>query len=217
MRVVDLSQTIHPRMQVFPAYPHPSTVLWTKRETYGFEAEAIFMVTHTGTHVDAPYHFDPKGIKVDEVSLERLVGEGLILDMTHKGAKEYITSSDIKLAESKQGVEVKEGHIVIIRTGWDSNLGKDEYLTSYPGVSRDGAEYLLRRRISALGVDTPNPDHPDDPSFPVHNVLLPNGILIIENLTNLGSLNKYRFTFVGVPLRIKGASGSPIRAIAIEE
>lgn len=204
-------------MQLFPAFPKPQFVTWTKRDTYGFETEAMFLVTHTGTHVDAPFHFDPKGIKIDKVSPERLIGRGVILDFTKTEAKGEISASDLRRAEKATGTSLNEEDIVLIRTGWDKFLGTDKYTTAYPGLTKDAAKFLVEKRVGALGVDDPNPDHPDASDFPVHNTLLPKGVLIVENLANLGSITRATFRFVGLPLKIRDGTGSPIRAVAIED
>ncbi|MEM4417138.1 MAG: cyclase family protein [Nitrososphaerota archaeon] len=211
MPLIDLSQEISPRTQVFPTYPKPYFLLWTKREIYGFEAEVLMMAVHTGTHVDAPYHFSPEGVSVDEVRPEKLVGEAVVVDLHDVEELEHITLERFLKAVS---TEIRDGDIVLVRTGWDRYIGDNKYVESYPGLSREVAEYLVDRRVSALGIDTPNPDHPQDSSFPVHNTLLPRNILIIENLTNLGPLSGRRVRFIGLPLKLKGLSGSPIRAVA---
>jgi len=216
LRIVDLSQEIHSGMDIFPTFPKPQFVLWTKRETYGFQTEAMFLVTHSGTHVDAPFHFYSKGAKVNSVSVGRLIGRGVVLDFVGRKAKTAIRESDVRRAEEKAGVVPSKGDIVLAMTGWDRFLGRKEYTSSYPGFSRDAAEYLAKKNVSAVGVDSPNPDLPDASDFPVHNTLLPKGILIIENLANLGSIRRNPCRFVGLPLKIRGGTGSPIRAVAIE-
>jgi len=162
MRVIDLSQDIHPGMQLFPAYPHPSFILWTKRENYGFEAEVVMMATHTGTHVDAPYHFSPNGVGISEVSLESLMGEAVVLDFSDSQGKELITASQIRAAE-KNSATIRGGDIVLLRTGWTRFLGKPEYLSSYPGLSRDAAELFTAIGVKAVGVDSPTPTIPTTP------------------------------------------------------
>jgi arylformamidase len=204
-------------MELFPVFPKPQFVLWTKRETYGFQTEAMFLVTHTGTHVDAPFHFDPEGIKVDQIPLERLVGRGVLLDLTTIKEKGEIKASDILRAEETSQVDLNANDIVLIKTGWSRFLGTEKYTSSYPGLTMEVANYLVDKKISAVGVDSPNPDHPDSSDFPVHNTLLPKGVLIIENLANLESISRATFKFVGLPLKIRNGTGSPIRAVAIEE
>ncbi len=217
VKIVDLTQEIHSKMQLFPVFPKPVFVQWTRRETYGFETEAMFLVTHTGTHVDAPFHFHSKGMKVNEIPLEKLIGKAVVLDFIHKKAKSLINSGEIRRAESLPGKKITSGDIVLIRTGWDRFLGDDKYTSSYPGLSKDAADYLVKKKVGTVGVDDPNPDHPTASDFPVHNTLLPKGIPIIENLTNLGSISKGRFRFIGLPLKIRNGTGSPIRALAIED
>ncbi len=186
-------------------------------ETFGFQSEAMFLVTHTGTHVDAPFHFKPDGSKVDEISVDRLVRDAVLLDLTHKKPKDLIHDEDLEAAEEAGGLSIREGEIAVLHLGWDRFLGKPSYLQDYPGLSEDGADFLAAKGISAVGVDSPNLDHPSDPKFPAHNKLLGRGILIIENLCNLRSLEKNRFRFMALPLKIRGATGSPVRAIGIED
>ncbi len=184
---------------------------------FGFQSEAIFLATHTGTHVDAPSHFRRDGAKMDEIPVDRLVGSAVLLDLTHKGQRELIRAKDLEATEEAGRISIKEGDIAILRLGWEKVLGKPTYVLDYPGLSEDAADHLAAKRVSAVGVDSPSIDHPDDKKFPAHNILLGRGILVIENLCNLHSLEKNRFRFIALPLKIRGATGSPVRAIAIEE
>jgi len=113
--------------------------------------------------------------------------------------------------------QVKPGSIVIIKTGWSRMVGRLEYLTMNPGLSSDAAEYLIELGVASVGLDTPNLDQAQAEDYPAHKLLLSKGVPIIENLTNLEMIGASKFMFVGVPLKIRGASGSPIRAIAIVE
>jgi len=90
-------------MQLFPVFPKPQFIQWTRRDTYGFETEAMFLVTHTGTHVDAPFHFHPEGIKIDEVPPERMMGRGVLLDITGKEEKGVIGVAEVRKAEKTGG------------------------------------------------------------------------------------------------------------------
>ncbi len=216
MHLIDLSQEISPKTQVFPTYPTPYFMLWTKRDIYGFEAEIMMMAVHTGTHVDAPYHFTSEGRRISEVNPGSLIGEAVVVDLSWAGERELITLPTFLKALNRAGTELREGDIVLVRTGWDRHLGEERYITGYPGLAKDVAEFLSSKKIAVLGVDTPNPDHPDDTAFPVHNTLLPKEILIIENLTGLDCIPRQRMQFIGLPLKLKGLSGSPIRAVLIE-
>jgi len=97
-RVIDISQEVGSGLRLFPVFPRPQFVQLTKRGTYGFETKALFLATHAGTHVDSPFHPDSKGIRVEAVRLERLIGRGVLLDFGSEGDKEEISLSDVKKA-----------------------------------------------------------------------------------------------------------------------
>lgn len=218
--VVDLTHPITQDMQVFPGYPKPALVPWTTREAHGYVAEAVFMVTHSGTHVDAPWHFAKKGRKMDEVEPSELVCEAAVLDCRRAGARGLIGPRMLRVAESLCAVRSPKGAAALLVTGFARRWGRPEYLTSYPGLSKEGAEYLLRRGYRAVGADSPNLDHPADGAFPAHHAILGRDRLVIENLANLEALlprRKRRILLVALPLRIDGASGSPVRAVAMVE
>ena len=178
-RVIDISQEVGSGLRLFPVFPRPQFVQLTKRGTHGFETEALFLATHAGTHVDSPFHPDSKGIRAEAVQLERLIGRGVLLDFGSEGDKEEISLSDVKKAVRGTKKPIKEGDIILIRTGWDRFLGDKKDLTSHPGFTKEAAEYLAGLKPSAIGLDGPDPDLRDAHGFPVHDALLPRGILIV--------------------------------------
>jgi len=214
MRIIDLTQTIKQEMHVFEGHVKPLTIPWARMDVHGYESELIFMSTHTGTHMDAPYHFDPAGKKIDEVPADTFVAAAALLNI-RKGAKEYVTKDDITSCEKK--VRITRGNAVVISTGWEAHVVKNDYLSCNPGLSKDAAEYLASKKVSMIGIDTANIDHPSDDNFTVHKIFLPKGMLIVENLCNLKRIKQPSFRLIVLPLKIKGASGSPVRAIAIFE
>ncbi|MFQ5969469.1 MAG: cyclase family protein [Nitrososphaerales archaeon] len=213
MRIIDLTQTIRHDMHTFEAHPKPITIPWTKTDIHGYESELIFMSSHTGTHMDAPYHFVPKGKKIDEIPVNSFVAAALLLKIK-KRAKEYITKSDVVSFEKKAAIA--KGNAAVFSTGWEEHASRADYLSNNPGLSRDAAEYLVSKKVNIVGIDSANIDHPDS-NFTVHKALLPKGILIVENLCNLKELTQTRFKLIVLPLKIMGATGSPVRAIAITE
>jgi len=213
MRIVDLSMELDPSTQVFSAYPSMAVLRWTTHEVQGFAAEVIHLATHTGTHVDAPYHFNPDGSRIHEVGLSRLVGEAVLIDLGEKPPLSLISAEELKTCFEK--VCYESGNIVLIRTGWVRMVGRAEYLTMNPGLSSDAADYLLKQGVASVGLDTPNLDQAQASDFPAHKTLLKRGVPIIENLANLDLIRSPKFLFAGAPLKIRGASGSPIRAVAI--
>ena len=214
VKIIDLTQTIRKEMHTFEAHVKPLTIPWAKTDIHGYESELIFMSTHTGTHMDAPYHFDLAGKKIDEISVDTFVADAVLLNIKKK-AKGYVTKDDIVSCE--KNVRISKGNAVVISTGWEAHWVKNDYLSSNPGLSKDSAAYLASKKVSMVGIDTANIDHPSASNFTVHKTLLPKGVLIVENLCNLKMIKHASFKLIVLPLKIKGASGSPVRAIAIAE
>jgi kynurenine formamidase len=208
--VIDLSLEINADLQVFPGSPQPLFIKWTKYEVHSYDSEIMMMSTHTGTHMDAPSHFLANTASIDMIGVERLVGPALLLDLP-KGANEEITLDDLRVIN-----EIDQGISIVFRTGWQKMIANRYYMTSNPGLSVAAAAFLADKNVNAVGIDSPSIDIGSDEHFSTHKTLLSNGILIVENLCNLESLeNKGTFTLVINPLKLKGASGSPVRALAI--
>lgn len=103
---------------------------------------------------------------------------------------------------------------MLLHTGWSKHLGRKQYITENPGLSKEAARYLVRKKATLVGIDAANIDHPSEKMFPAHNILLPNNIPIVENLYNLDALGRDEFRFIALPLKLRGATGSPVRAVA---
>jgi kynurenine formamidase len=170
---------------------------------------------HIGTHVDSPFHFIPAGGTIESVPLERLVGPAVCLDVSGKPPDQPVTPTLLEAAERRAGAAVRRGDILLVRA-WPGRHTDDGFMQC-AGLNREAAEWVASRGIQALGCDLASPDNPRDLTRPVHMILLGQGILIMEHVAHLETLPAPRFQFVGVPLRIRGATGSPIRAIAIFE
>ena len=211
---IDLSRTIKPGMWVFPAYIAPVVCEWTRHELHGFRSNLLMLIEHTGTHVDSPAHFIEEGHFIDEVSLDRFCGRAIVLDLCHAVAdNKAFTVDEIEKSILKTKAAADEA-IVILRTGWEDKWSTDDYQRN-PGLSKEAAEYIVRRKVKAVGIDAPSIDPGDSKEFPAHVTLLRDRIVIYENLKNLESVGEAEFTFVGLPLRIEKGSASPVRAIAI--
>ena len=218
VRLIDLTHAIESSMPVFAGYPKPSLVPWTTHEAHGYAAEAAFMITHCGTHVDAPWHFEKRGRRIDEVPASQLFCKAAVLDCRRPGPAGIIGPRALREAEKSCSQDSPRGSAALLVTGHARRWGRRDYLVSYPGLSAAGARYLRRRGYGAVGVDSPNLDAPEATGFPAHHALLGAGVVIVENLANLEALllqRRRRITLVALPLKLRGASGSPVRAVAL--
>jgi len=215
MKIIDLTLTVSDKIPTFPGSPQPSFIPWENVKEDGYNLELLFLSTHTGTHMDAPYHFLEKGAKIHEISLKKLVSEAVLIKSKKKGG-ESITKIDIQKFEKKHG-KIASFSSVIFYTGWQRNLQKKYYFTKNPGLSVSAAKYLASKKINLVGIDSPSIDLGKDSKFSVHQIFAKKGILIVENLANLEKIKSSKFHLVVLPLKLKNATGSPVRAIAFVE
>jgi len=215
MKIVDLTLTVSDKIPTFPGSPQPSFIPWENVKEDGYNLELLFLSTHTGTHMDAPYHFLEKGARIHEISLKKLVSEAILIKSKKNGG-ESITKTDIQKFEKKHG-KIASFSSVIFYTGWQRNLQKKYYFTKNPGLSVSAAKYLASKKINLVGVDSPSIDLGKDSKFSVHQIFAKKGVLIVENLANLEKIKSSKFHLVVLPLKLKNATGSPVRAIAFVE
>ena len=215
MKILDLTLTVSDKIPTFPGSPQPSFIPWENVKEDGYNLELLFLSTHTGTHMDAPYHFLEKGAKIHEISLKKLVLETALIQCRKNGG-ESITKTDIQKFEKKHG-KIVSFSSVIFYTGWQRNLQKKYYFTKNPGLSVSAAKYLASKKISLVGIDSPSIDLGKDSKFSVHQIFAKKGMLIVENLAKLEKIKSSKFHLVVLPLKLKNATGSPVRAIAFVE
>ena len=210
MKVIDLTLTVSEKIPTFPGSPKPHFIEWETIPKNGYNLELLFLSTHTGTHIDAPFHFVKNGKKIHEIKPERLVNEAILIRIG-KNSNRSISKTDIQNFEQKNG-KIENGLTVIFHTGWQKNLNKKFYFTENPGLSVSAAKYLVSKKINMVGIDSPSIDLGTDSKFSVHHVLAKNNILIVENLANLNKIKSNNFHLITSPLKLKNATGSPIRA-----
>ena len=210
MNIIDLTLTISEKIPTFPGSPKPHFIEWETIPKDGYNLELLFLSTHTGTHIDAPFHFVKNGKKIHEIAPERLVNEAVLIRIG-KNSNRSISKTDIQNFEQKNG-RIENDSTVIFHTGWQKNLNKEFYFTENPGLSVSAAKYLVSKKINMVGIDSPSIDLGTDSKFSVHHVLAKNNILIVENLANLGKIKSNNFHLITSPLKLKNATGSPIRA-----
>lgn len=209
---IDLTLTISESIPSFPGSPKPQFIHWSNLKENGYNLELLFLSSHTGTHLDAPYHFAKNGVKIDQIPLDRLLGKAILIKL-QKTKNTAITKSDIILFE-KNNYKIPNHSSIFFYTGWQKNLKNDNYFTENPGLDISSAKYLTSKKVNLIGIDSPSIDLGQNTSFNVHNILSKNNILIVENLTNLNKITTKEFNFTILPLKLKDATGSPVRAIA---
>ena len=215
MKIIDLTLIVSDEIPTFPGSPQPNFIPWENVKEDGYNLELLFLSTHTGTHMDAPYHFLEKGVKIHEISLKKLVSEAILIKSKKKNG-ESITKMDIQKFEKKHG-KIDDFSSVIFSTGWQRNLQKKYYFTKNPGLSVSAARYLASKKINLVGIDSPSIDLGKDTKFSVHQIFAKKGMLVVENLANLEKIKSSKFHLVVLPLKLKNATGSPVRAIAFVE
>ncbi|MBU0703108.1 MAG: cyclase family protein, partial [Chloroflexi bacterium] len=143
---------------------------------------------------------------------------GICIDLSHISPKSTYTVEDINEALDKHGLDIRKGDTVLMYSGHYARAwGTDAWLTDYSGLGREAAEYIYGAGAINIGQDAPSHDTSQTTSYPAHQVCREMQTLNIENLGDLHPVAGKRFQFIGLPLKIRDGSGSPIRAVAVLE
>jgi arylformamidase len=209
MRIYDITLGISPALPVWPGNPGVELERTDKIEA-GANANVsrLALGVHTGTHVDAPVHFIQGAAGVESLPLDVLIGRAFVL---HLRRAAQITAD--ALARAKMPARTRR---LLIRTRnsdfWSKAAG--EFHTDFAGVTADGAEWLVERRIELIGVDYLSVA-PWKQSRPTHEVLLKAGVVVVEGL-NLGGIKAGAYDLICLPLKLVGSDGAPARAVLVE-
>ena len=230
-RIIDLRVTVEDNMPAHKLFQSPiylkslthettrSFGLGVEGDAMTFQTNYIGMLDHVGTHVDAFLHVSPNGAPIDEMPLDLFMGKAVCFDLRHIGDLEDITAEHMQAAEDESGVKV-DGHIVLLCTGFHERNKNDpkKLVWGNPGVTVEATRWLHQRGSRMHGVEGPSTDKPSDNIFAQHRLCRDLGISHFEWLMNLESvIGKGEFEFIGLPIKFKGGSGSPVRAVAIIE
>jgi kynurenine formamidase len=215
-QLVDLSLPVGPHTVVYPGDPVPDLRQHSTIGRDGFNLLSVHIGSQTGTHVDAPYHFEDDAPRIDEVPLERFLGRGVVVDATAVGERGRITWEYVAPVAER----LEPGVVVLLHTGWDERYGTPEYFAN-PFLDADACRRLLGLGIRTICIDainldeTPDGAHPGE-GFPVHHLIAGAGGVIGENFRNLGLVD-WRDPFVMcLPMALEAADGAPVRAVAVE-
>jgi kynurenine formamidase len=199
----------------------------------GWAVEEVQAITHTGTHVDAPYHYGPRSEgrparRIDEVPLEWCFAPGVVLDVRHKAAGEAITVADLEAALAGIAYRLRPRDIVLLHTGADKRLESADYFAQ-PGLGREGVLWLVEQGVRVIGIDAYTLDRPfanmaadyrrtgdGRHIWPAHFAGLTREYCQIEKLANLDQLPRpHGFWVSCLPVKVKGASAGWCRAVAL--
>jgi kynurenine formamidase len=214
-RIVDLSVPLSESTQVYPGDPEPRIAPAATIAADGFNMLSLCLGSQTGTHVDAPYHFREDGARIDEMDLALFTGPGAVVDVTGLAPRARITWEAIAPSAGRLG----PGVLALLHTGWASRYGSDAYF-DHPFLDADACRRMLGLGVRTFLLDFPNIDetpdaeHPGE-GFPVHHLIAAAGGVIGENLRGFERIDFEPFVSC-LPLRLTGADGAPVRAVAID-
>jgi len=202
MKLIDLSHSLHKDSPVFPGDKPVQLDQVRTIETDGYTNFRLLTEMHVGTHIDGPLHKIASKPFIASLGLEHFTGEGILIDVRGEARIEFREA----FRES-----ISSQSIVLFYSGLDQNIDNPEYFLTYPDISEELALFLVAQRVKIIGLDWASPDHHP---YPIHEILLRNNILILENLTNLAQLlNEKNFEVYAFPLKIE-ADSSLVRAVA---
>jgi kynurenine formamidase len=251
MHAIDLSDRLENATSAFEPNPHhieylrPAESPQAVRERrgipvdvwpggLGWATEVVKIPTHAGTHLDAPAHYGPavgggSGRTIDDVPLDWCIGDGVLLDFTHKGAGEGISDRDVEAELTRIGYTLKPLDIVLIRTDTSKHFKSPGYESKHPGLVRSATEYLVDRGVKMIGIDAWSLDRPFNAMLADHghgerhfweSHLLgrEKEYCQIEKLCHLDKIPvPYGFTILALPIKLADASAGWSRVVALVE
>jgi kynurenine formamidase len=212
-KIIDLTYPLSPQTVMFPGFPQPEIEPFYTIEKEGANVSRINFVSHVGTHTDAPRHMLGGMRTVDELSLERLIGEAVVVDISEREDPALISLADLQRYDQT----IHPGDILLVITGVYKVYGTPAYNDTCPALTTGAAKWLVKKEIAAYATDATSIEVPGSSGNPAHKILLGGEIPIIENLCNLDQLSQPRLRFICLPLKLKGGDGGPCRVVVIED
>lgn len=190
-----------------------STHSINRREDIWYILQEVKMGSHVGTHIEFPYHHLKNGKSAADYPLDRMVGDAVLLDFSHKKKDEEITKQEIL----DLGADIRNGDILVIRTDMDK-LWNTAKAHDRPVLSIEATEYLVNEvGIHCIATDATGLEVRGRDDQPVHEILFHNDVAMVESLKDLDKIKSERFKMIMLPLMIEGMDSCPIRAIACQE
>jgi kynurenine formamidase len=222
VRLVDLTIPWGPEIEPVPGHPRIYYVPIHHHELHGLSTAYATFSVHTGTHIDAPFHFVKNGLTMDQVPLDWLNGPAVLVDLRPASKPRSPFTIDA-IRAALRGVQGGEAAIrdkrVVLWSGWAEERWREPaFYRDNPYLANETAQWLVESGARAIAVDFAvdgGPPKPaGEPRYPVHVITLSANVCLIENLINLDRIGRSEFTLLAMPVPIKGGNGGPARVAA---
>lgn len=209
--IIDLTHTITPDMPMYPGSEAPSLTSTGSLTRAGYRETRLTLVSHTGTHMDAPRHILPDGCGLDQLPPSQFCGRAAVIDVSHFAPGSCITAEFLR----SQNGYLRCAEYALLYTGWEKKWGTEAFLSEeFPVLDEEAARYLVSCGLKGVGTDAISVDSLSSDVYPAHHVLLGGGLVIVENLCLKKLLGRTDVMFFALPIKYAGADGAPVRAIA---
>jgi len=222
MKVIDLSQPLSRESQLHPFFASTQILrhivhAYAPEGRPSFNAEVIVTSNHAATHVDAFGHYDKQGETIADMPLDTFCGTAICVDIRQYERGYDVSAEEVERAVAESGQELREGDILLFCSDhYNKTAGTPAFLDGFCGISAEAVHWMADHGVKIFGVETISPDlvYITD-EYPTHKACAERRVTHYENLNNLKEVVGQRFLFVGLPLRLVPAYGSPVRAAAI--
>jgi arylformamidase len=203
-KIIDVTVPLSPAIPTFPGDPR-FFMEFTHRIADGqpYNVARVTMATHSGTHVDAPYHFLADGATVDQLPLEILMGKARVVEVS---AREKLERADL------EALDLRDDLRILLKTRMSGQLRVEHFQEDFVYLTPDAAEYLVQAGIKLVGIDYLSVEKFGSHDFAAHHSLLGAGVVIIEGL-DLSQVEPGEYEMTCLPLLIAGADGAPARVV----
>jgi arylformamidase len=205
----DITVTLKPNMVNWPGKRHLYKHEYVKSFDAGddFNVSRIHCSLHCGTHVDAPYHKIKSGKKLNDYNMQRFMGDAYLVDLT--GVQTSIELNDVRQ------LDLQDCRICLFKTMNSKLLEKEKFDPDFVFMKKEAADFLVDKGIRAVGIDYFSIDASDSDEPHTHNAFFTADVLIYEGL-DLRNVCEGKYYFIGLPLKIQNAEGSPVRALLFD-
>ena len=209
--IIDLTHTITPDMPMYPGSASPAIEPTGSLTRNGYRETRLTIVSHTGTHMDAPSHMLARGSTLEVLPASQFCGRAVVLDVSDLPPRSIITADYLRALNGT----IRSADFVLFYTGWEKKWGTDAYYDDdFPVPDREAAQYLVSCGLKGVGTDALSVDTLRDEEFAAHKTLLEGGLVILESLCLKKVAGRRDLMLFALPLKFENADGAPVRAIA---